>query len=104
MEYEGTVNRYSDDSYRLRLKVLVWKCKGETRARAKKESDIHSEKESGERSPSGERERNTDRDRVRRASGFEASVTSVEGFKVLCGSLGIDLVRKEVCLQILVRC
>ena len=40
MEYEGTVNRYSDDSCRLRLKVLVMKCKGEFRARAEKESGI----------------------------------------------------------------
>ena len=84
MEYEGIVNRYKDDSCRLRLKVLVMKCKGEFRARAEKESDIHSEKESGERIE-------------------QLAATSTDKFKVLCGSLRIGLVRKEVCLQILVR-
>ena len=46
MEYEGNVNRYNDDSYHLRLKVLALKCKGEFRARAEKESEKQSEKQS----------------------------------------------------------
>ena len=99
MEYEGIVNRYKDDSCRLRLKVLVMKCKIFSPPR-RRETERETERERRKRAESAAAE---EREKVRRASGFEASVTSVEGFKVLCGSLRRVLVRKEVCLRILVR-